>query len=142
MVGLRVGWPCLGLWPIRTRSTIDRGCEVHPALASYVKLARLTELPPGSAIEVEFDGCIVALFRDVAGEVRALDGICPHQGGPLASGHVHGGAVTCPWHGWSFDLDSGCSRLTPRIVQTTYPVRLDGDDVLVALPERTGGVES
>jgi nitrite reductase/ring-hydroxylating ferredoxin subunit len=112
--------------------------EARRPLADYVKIATLPQLPPGSALEVEYSGRIVALFRDESGVIRALDGICPHQGGPLASGHVGLGVVTCPWHGWSFDLETGCSRLNPRIVVPTFPVRVEDDAILVRLPASAG----
>ena len=47
-----------------------------------------------------------ALFN-VDGTFYALDGVCPHQGGPLGSGEVHNCIVTCPWHGWQFDVRTG-----------------------------------
>ena len=69
----------------------------------FVKLATLDELSAGMAKEVEFEGRIYALFN-VDGVISAIDGICPHQGGPLADGQVQGTTVTCPWHGWQFDV--------------------------------------
>jgi len=99
----------------------------------FVKLATLDELPPGSAREVEHEGRIYALFH-VDGHVTAIDGICAHQGGPLAEGTVAGSTVTCPWHGWQFDVHTGRSALTPRIAQACFEVRIEGRDVLVAVP--------
>src|SRR5437763_370712 len=72
-------------------------------MAGFVKMATMSELPPGSAREVEHDGRIYALFN-VDGVISAIDGICPHQGGPLAEGPVEGTTLTCPWHGWQFDV--------------------------------------
>jgi nitrite reductase (NADH) small subunit len=98
-----------------------------------VKLATLDDLPPGASLEVEHEGRIIALFRD--GEaIRAIDGICPHQGGPLAEGERDGSTVTCPWHGWRFDLRDGRCLTGARASQATYEVQLDGRDVLVTLP--------
>lgn len=101
-------------------------------MPAFVKLATLADLPPGAAREVEHDGRIVALFnRD--GVIYAIDGLCPHQGGPLAEGEVRDGVVTCPWHGWQFDLTTGRSLLSDRIRQDAYNVKIDGQDVLVDL---------
>jgi nitrite reductase (NADH) small subunit len=81
-------------------------------MSRFVKLATLDELPVGSAKEVEFEGRIYAIFnRD--GVISAIDGICPHQGGPLAEGHIEGTIVTCPWHGWQFDVQSGKTPMGP-----------------------------
>jgi nitrite reductase/ring-hydroxylating ferredoxin subunit len=99
----------------------------------FVKLATLDELPEGATKEVEHDGRIVALFH-IDGVVSAIDGICPHQGGPLVEGEIEGTRVTCPWHGWRFDIRTGETPVSPRIKQTTYEVRLEGRDVLVAVP--------
>ncbi len=96
----------------------------------FVKMASLGEVPPGSAKEIEHDGRIVALFN-VDGAISAIDGICPHQGGPLADGPVEGTCVVCPWHGWQFDVNTGKSSINARIKQQVYEVKLDGDDIWV-----------
>jgi nitrite reductase (NADH) small subunit len=102
-------------------------------MLGFVKMAKLSELTPGSAKEVEYDGRIYAIFN-IDGQISAIDGICPHQGGPLAEGEVNGTIVTCPWHGWQFDVRTGQSTLGSRIRQPVYEVKLEGDDVLVAVP--------
>ncbi|MHB1561042.1 MAG: Rieske (2Fe-2S) protein [Isosphaeraceae bacterium] len=99
----------------------------------FVKLATLDELPPGAAKEVEHEGRVYALFN-VDGQISAIDGICPHQGGPLADGPVVGTTVTCPWHGWQFDIRSGKTPLGAKIKQEVFEVKVEGQDVLVAVP--------
>jgi nitrite reductase (NADH) small subunit len=99
----------------------------------FVKLANLNELPVGAAKEAEFEGRVYALFN-IDGVISAIDGICPHQGGPLADGLVEGTTVTCPWHGWQFDIRSGKTPLGPKIVQPVYEVKIENQDVLVAVP--------
>ncbi len=99
----------------------------------FVKMASLGEVPVGRAKEVEFEGRVYALFN-VNGEIAAIDGICPHQGGPLADGSLSGSTVTCPWHGWQFDVFTGKTPLGPRVKQACYEVKLDGSDILVAVP--------
>ena len=101
-------------------------------MSRFVKLTTLDELPAGSAKEVEFEGRIYAIFnRD--GVISAIDGICPHQGGPLAEGHIEGTIVTCPWHGWQFDFQTGKTPMGPKIKQPVYEVKIEGRDVLVAV---------
>jgi nitrite reductase/ring-hydroxylating ferredoxin subunit len=102
-------------------------------MARFVKLATLQELPIGGAKEVEFEGRVYALFN-VDGEISVIDGICPHQGGPLAEGDVEGTTVTCPWHGWQFDVRTGKTPLGPKIKQATFEVKIEGQDVMVAVP--------
>ncbi len=98
----------------------------------YVKMATLDELPAGAAKEVEHDGRIYALFN-VDGVISAIDGICPHQGGPLADGPLDGSLVMCPWHGWQFDVRTGKTTLNSRLRQPVYEVKVEGQDVLVAV---------
>jgi nitrite reductase/ring-hydroxylating ferredoxin subunit len=99
----------------------------------FVKLASLDELSPGGMKETEIDGRIIALFN-VGGEISAIDGICPHQGGPLAEGELTGTTVTCPWHGWRFDIKTGQTLGGSKLCQTVYPVKLEGNDVMVEVP--------
>jgi nitrite reductase/ring-hydroxylating ferredoxin subunit len=99
-------------------------------MPGFVKLATIDELPPGAAKEVEHEGRIYALFN-VGGKICAIDGICPHQGGPLADGPLEGSTVTCPWHGWQFDVCTGATPLGKKIKQPVFEVKVEGEDVLV-----------
>jgi nitrite reductase/ring-hydroxylating ferredoxin subunit len=96
--------------------------------------ARLTDCPPGSAIEVAVGSRIMALFN-VEGTIYALDGICPHQGGPLGKGDVAGCRVTCPWHGWQFDVRSGRHLANPAVKQPCFATRIAGDTIEVDVDE-------
>ena len=102
-------------------------------MSRFVKMATLVELPVGGALEVEHEGRVYALYN-IDGIVSAIDGICPHQGGPLADGQLDGTTVTCPWHGWQFDVRSGKTPLGPKIKQPVYEVKIEGADILVAVP--------
>jgi nitrite reductase (NADH) small subunit len=105
----------------------------------WIAVAQVTDCPPGTAIERIVAGRVVALFN-VAGIFYALDGICPHQGGPLGKGALTGPIVTCPWHGWQFDVRSGRHQLSPSCAQECYAVRVEREQVLVNLgesPERS-----
>ncbi|WP_422926970.1 Rieske (2Fe-2S) protein [Singulisphaera sp. PoT] len=101
-------------------------------MPEFVKVATLSQLPPGSSLEVEHDGRIYALFN-VDGKISAIDGLCPHQGGPLADGPLHGTLVTCPWHGWQFDVCTGRSPLGAKLKQPVFEVKVEGEDVLVSV---------
>jgi nitrite reductase (NADH) small subunit len=97
------------------------------------RLCKVSEIPAGGGLECVAGDRIVAVFQ-VDGEFYALDGICPHAGGPLAKGELQGCIVTCPWHGWQFDISTGQHQLTPRIQQATLLVTIDDGDVFVDLP--------
>lgn len=97
------------------------------------RVAAVDELSPGSGREVIVSDRVVALFR-VGDEFYALDGICPHAGGPLGKGCLSGTRVTCPWHGWQFDVTTGQHCLAPNIMHETIPVVVEGTEVYVVLP--------
>lgn len=99
-------------------------------MPGFVKMATLDEVPPGSAREVEHEGRIYALFN-IDGVVSAVDGICPHQGGPLADGAIEGTCVACPWHGWQFDVRTGDTPLGKKMKLPVFEVKVEGRDVLV-----------
>jgi nitrite reductase (NADH) small subunit len=98
-----------------------------------IRIAATGDVPPGTGVEVTVGERVIALFN-VAGKFYAIDGICPHAGGPLAEGLLGGTVVTCPWHGWQFDVSTGQHCLNPRLGQGKFAVYVEGDDVLVELP--------
>jgi nitrite reductase/ring-hydroxylating ferredoxin subunit len=80
------------------------------------------------------------VVRAGTGEVFAIARACPHEGYPLEEGSVIGETITCPWHGWRFDLRSGACLTAGEDTQM-FPVSLDGDDVLVDLDVGFGPAE-
>ena len=101
------------------------------------RVASLSEIPPGAAKEVTAGDRVIAIFN-VDGTLHALDGICPHAGGPLAMGNLAGTVITCPWHGWQFDVTTGQHCLAPRIQTSCIAVSAEGDDVFVEWDEPAG----
>lgn len=102
-------------------------------MSARYRLCHVDDVPPGTGRECVAGDRIVAVFN-VEGTIFAMDGICPHAGGPLANGELQGCIVTCPWHGWQFDVSSGRHTLTPRIQQTHFPVTTDGEDLFIEFP--------
>ena len=102
-------------------------------MANWVRVAAASELAPGTCGEYVAGERIVAVFN-VGGQYYALDGICPHQGGPLGNGALSGCIVTCPWHGFQFDVTTGQHQTSQSLVHPTFPVKLEGDYVYVDLP--------
>lgn len=103
-------------------------------MANWIRIAHLRDCPIGSASELVADDRIVALFN-VDGNYHALDGVCPHQGGPLGKGKLTGCIVTCPWHGWQFDVKSGQHQTSQSVVHTRFPVKVEGEEIFVDLEE-------
>ena len=97
---------------------------------AFVKVFSLARLPPDAAVEVMIGGLPLALCH-VRDEVLALWGICPHQGGPLGCGTINGESISCPWHGWEFNCETGRNDFDPDTRVQTYPVKIEGDDILV-----------
>lgn len=92
------------------------------------KLADKKDIPPGKSIIVlSPKGQEIALFN-IDGEIFALENACPHQGGPLGEGEVENACVTCPWHGWQFDVKTGTCINMPGedAIKMTIEVRGDG----------------
>jgi nitrite reductase (NADH) small subunit len=98
----------------------------------WIPIATVAECPPGRSIERVAGGRMVAV-ANVDGELHAIDGLCPHQGGPLGTGRLCGTVLTCPWHGWQFDVTTGrhCSSATVR--QPVHEVRVVEDRIEVRL---------
>jgi nitrite reductase (NADH) small subunit/3-phenylpropionate/trans-cinnamate dioxygenase ferredoxin subunit len=76
---------------------------------------------------------MVAIFR-VGDEYHAMDDFCPHQGASLAAGWIHDGCVACPWHAWRFALSDGTWLDNPKIKADTFPVFVEGDQLIVEMP--------
>ena|SRR5687768_7985650 len=98
----------------------------------WTRVASILDCPPGTSREFVVGERIIALYN-VEGTFYALDGVCPHQGGPLGKGALNGCVVTCPWHGWQFDVSTGRHRLNANFIQPRFEVRLEDDNVLVDL---------
>jgi nitrite reductase (NADH) small subunit len=101
-------------------------------MPTWTQLARVSDLPVGTSKECVAGERMIALFN-VNGRFYALDGVCPHQGGPLGRGLLEGCIVTCPWHGWQFDVTTGQHQFNAQIVQPRFEVRVDGEWILVDL---------
>lgn len=102
-------------------------------MPNFSKVASLTDLPPGTMLGVVVDDTPVALYN-VDGTVYATHDICSHARAHLSQGTLCGHVVECPLHGAKFDVRTGKQLSFPAVVPVKrYEVRVDGDDVLVAL---------
>lgn len=103
-------------------------------MPAWIPVADLTDCPPGTCLELVVEGRIVAVYN-FAGELHALDGVCPHQGGPLGQGQLDGPIVTCPWHGWQFDVRDGQHQISPTLQQPTVAVKVTADKIMIQIDE-------
>lgn len=93
----------------------------------------ITDILPGQMAYVDVDGLPVAL-ANVGGQIYAFGDSCRHEGGPLSSGLLIDATVTCPWHGWVYDVRSGKSVVPPVGLRLpTYAVRVEAGQVWVGI---------
>lgn len=103
---------------------------------NWIKATTLDDLWEGDFIDVEVEGEIVIVLHREGGELRAFQGMCPHQEILLADGHIDfdAGTITCPAHEWQFNMEDG-KGLNPRGCRLfQYEVKLEGEDVLIGVP--------
>lgn len=98
-----------------------------------VEVCRLDDLPVGLGRPFRVRDRLIAVFRTRAGKVFAVDGVCPHKGGPLADGMLVGEQVVCPYHAYRYDGSTGECDQTGVCPIATYPVRVTGGAVHVTV---------
>ncbi len=101
-------------------------------MAVLTKVAKTSEIPTGTGKVVEAGGKTIAVFN-CEGSFYAVDNTCKHRGGPLGEGSLSGKTVTCPWHGWEYDVSTGACAMDASITVQKFAVKVEGDDVLVAV---------
>lgn len=102
-------------------------------MAQWVKLCGAQDAPkPGEVIEANAEGVAICL-ANVEGRLCALDNVCPHRGGPLGEGWLEGDIVVCPWHSWAFSTSTGITRPPETSKVAVFPVKIEGEDVLIQL---------
>lgn len=102
-------------------------------MGKYSAVCRADEIAPGEARLVRVDGVEIALFN-VDGAFHATEDTCLHAGGPLHEGALEKTVVTCPWHGWRFDVVTGACDLNPLVRLVRYEVRVREGVVEIRLP--------
>ncbi len=104
-------------------------------MQGFVKVATVTELPPGERKLVEIEGVRIAIFN-LDGDYYAIEDVCTHDGGPLVEGDiVNGCQIRCPRHGARFDIRTGQALSMPAFSPTnTYEIQIDNDDIWVETP--------
>ncbi len=103
-------------------------------MGKTVRVGSVGDLKPGECRTVQADGTAVALYN-VGGKYYATHDTCPHRGGPLGEGTLEGDVVTCPWHGFQFNVTTGqCVGPNPALNAGSVAVSVQGGDLLVELP--------
>ena len=100
-------------------------------MTQMIDIAALDDIPrQGARVVKTAFGC-VAVFRTADDQVFALDDRCPHKGGPLSEGIVHGTQVTCPLHNWAFDMATGQAQGADDGAVATHPVQVAAGRILL-----------
>jgi 3-phenylpropionate/trans-cinnamate dioxygenase ferredoxin subunit len=100
----------------------------------YISVATVDEIGDGERLIVEFDVARITVFN-IAGKFFAIEDVCSHDDSPLGEGEVNGTQIECPRHGAHFDLETGQALTLPAVVDIpAYPVRVEGNEVLIGLP--------
>lgn len=97
---------------------------------ALVKVAKTSELKDGQAKKVMANGVEIALYR-VNGKFYASQNNCLHRGGPLGEGNLEGETVTCPWHGWQYDVTTGANKASPALKLKVYKTEIKGEEVFI-----------
>jgi 3-phenylpropionate/trans-cinnamate dioxygenase ferredoxin subunit len=106
-------------------------------MAEFVKACALDDVTDGGALRVMIDGIPVAIVRS-AGEVYAIQDVCSHANVALSEGEIEDQTIECWLHGSRFDLVTGRPTGLPATQPVpVYPVKIDGDDILVAVSSKT-----
>lgn len=98
-----------------------------------VPLCTLDDLPIGLGRAFQVGEQLIAVFRTRAGTVFAVDGVCPHKGGPLAEGMLAGDQVVCPYHAFRFHAESGACDQPGTCAIATFPVDVADGTVTVTV---------
>lgn len=96
----------------------------------WIEIGALDDIPRQGARVVKTPFGCLAVFRTDDDDVFAIDDRCPHKGGPLSNGIVHGRSVTCPLHNWVISLETGVAQGADEGQVRTYDLRVDGGRVL------------
>jgi len=101
----------------------------------FVRVGKASDVPQGRAEVFDVEDRKIAVFR-IDDAFYAIEDICTHDGGPLAEGEVEEDQVICPRHGSRFDIKTGEALTLPAVTPVdTYPVRVEGNELYIGLPD-------
>ena len=103
---------------------------------SWIAIGSLNDIPLRGARCVQTPHGKIGVYRVADGRVFAMQDRCPHKGGPLTQGIVHGTSVTCPLHNWVISLETGQAQGADQGSVKTIPVKVEGEQLYIALKAR------
>jgi len=100
-------------------------------MSDFIDIGSITDIPlRGARVVKTVAGCI-AVFRTATDEAFAIEDKCPHKGGPLSQGIVHGASVTCPLHNWVISLETGLAQGADTGEVRTFPLKVENGRILL-----------
>ncbi len=105
---------------------------------NWVIIGSISDIPRRGARCVVTPSGKIAVFRTAEDRVFAIEDRCPHKGGPLSQGIVHGASVTCPLHNWVISLETGKALGADQGCVRTIPIRVEGETLLIGLETQAG----
>ena len=99
-------------------------------MGEFVRVAGTDDVKPGHGMVAEVNGKALAVFN-IDGQFHVIDNTCLHRGGPLGEGELEASVVTCPWHGWQYDVTTGKVTQNPTMGVACYATEVRGDEVFV-----------
>lgn len=102
-------------------------------MSEFVRICSASEVPAeGEVAEFAVQGRALCVAH-VNGAIAVLDGVCPHEGGPLGEGIVEDGRVVCPWHAYAFDIHSGVADQDSEVKAEVFEAKIEGGELRVKL---------
>jgi len=108
---------------------MTRGFRFAEGMA-FVKVASASQIETDAVMEVMIGDTPYAICN-AGGKITALNGICPHRGGPLGQGAIHGPNVVCPWHAWEWNCSTGENDMDPSKKVITCEVKVEGGNIFL-----------
>ena len=102
-------------------------------MSNWIEIGTLEDIPKLGARVVQHADGNIAVFRTADDKVFALRDKCPHKGGQLSQGIVHGDRVACPLHDWKINLATGIAVAPDEGCAASYPVKIDGEMILLSV---------
>ncbi|HIA07625.1 MAG TPA: nitrite reductase small subunit NirD [Chromatiaceae bacterium] len=107
-------------------------------MSDWIEVGSVSDIPKLGARVVCTDNGNIAVFRTAKDEIFAVKDECPHKQGQLSQGIVFGNKVACPLHNWNINLDSGEAVAPDEGCAATYPIKMDGDKIMLSVQPSEG----
>ena len=107
-------------------------------MINWIEVGTVNDIPKQGARVVKTDDGDIAVFKTEDGEIFALRDKCPHKGGPLSQGIVHGKRIACPLHDWKVNLDTGLVVAPDEGCAASFPIKIEGETIFLSLTPSEG----